>query len=189
MPQPATMKAGSPDNFQTDPAALDYLLPFIPKNWHIWEPACGNGNLVRALDKMGFRVQGTDIQEMPMEGGWNYSRDFISDIPIPDCDMILTNPPYSIKEKFLARCYELGKPFALLLPLTTFDSVERRKLFAKHGVQIIFPSKRINFETPNHEHNLKIGKKTSAWFFSAWFTQGLNLKKDMTFTDTPDELI
>lgn len=28
----------------------------------IWEPACGKGNLVRALRHHGFRVTGTDIK-------------------------------------------------------------------------------------------------------------------------------
>ena len=37
-------------------------------------------------------------------------------------DCIITNPPFSLKQEFLQRCYELGKPFALLLPLTTFES-------------------------------------------------------------------
>ena len=60
-------------------------------------------------------------------------RKFLTCAP-PPFNCIITNPPFSIKEKFLARCYQLGKPFALLMPITTFDSRERRKLFHRHGM-------------------------------------------------------
>jgi hypothetical protein len=69
--------------------------------------------------------------------------------------------------------------------ITTFDAVDRRSLMAEHGVEIILPPRRINFETPNHQKNVAAGKKTSAWFYSAWFTNGLNIGRQLTFTDTP----
>lgn len=78
------------------------------------------------------------------------------------------------KEKFLERCYELGKPFALLMPLTALESKKRQTLFRKHGIQLIIPDKRINFETPS-------GKGSGAWFLTAWFCYGLNLPKDINF--------
>jgi tRNA1(Val) A37 N6-methylase TrmN6 len=50
-------------------------------------------------------------------------------------DWVVSNPPYSLKNAFLARCYDLGKQFAPLMPITTFDSQERRRLFHEFGVQ------------------------------------------------------
>jgi len=169
------MRSNSPDNFQTEPAALDWLLPYLPKRWRIWEPACGNGNLVRRFIGEGFYTTGTDI----LKGD-----DFMSDRLADDqWDMICTNPPFSIKEKFLGRCYHLGKPFALLMPLTTFDAVDRRQLMKEHGVEVILPPRRINFETPNHAKNVAEGKRTSAWFYSVWITWGLKIGKQLVFTD------
>ena len=89
-------------------------------------------------------------------------------------DCIVTNPPYSLKEEFLKRCYELGKPFALLMPLTALESEKRQKLYRKYGIQLIIPNKRFNFETPS-------GKGGGSWFATAWFTWGLNLPKDLMF--------
>jgi hypothetical protein len=97
-------------------------------------------------------------------------------------EAIITNPPFSIKEKFLARCYELGYLFALLMPITTFDSRERRKLFHREGIQLILPNGRINFETPN-------GKGSSSWFYTAWFTNGLNLPRQLNFHGLEPELV
>lgn len=177
--KPKLLAAGHPDNFQTPGSALDPLLPFLKKEWAIWEPSCGNGNLVRGLKERGFRAYGSDIAA---------GTDFL-ETPLPDgCDAIITNPPFSLKHKFLARCYELGKPFALLLPATVFDSHERRRLFHERGVQIIFPNGRINFETPNHDQRVKEGKKSSAWFYSIWVTWGLNLPSQLVFTGFDDQL-
>lgn len=133
------MKQGSPDDFQTPEVALDYLVPFLNKDWTVWECACGKGNLVNGLIKRGFDVIGTD-----KEPGW----DFLIDKPI-QFDCIITNPPYSIKEKFIERCFQLGVPFALLMPLTTLESEKRHRIFRDNHIQLIIPNRRFNFETPS----------------------------------------
>ena len=181
MPKYKKMANNSPDNFQTDPKALDCLVPYLSKRWNIWEPACGNGNLVRGLEERGFNVQGTDIlQGSDFLVDKNFNKAFFRAI-----NCIVTNPPYGekLKEKFMTRCYTLGKPFALLMPLTTFDSRERRQLMDQYGVKLIMPNGRINFETPNHEKNIKQGKKTSSWFYTCWFTWGLDIGKQIFFSD------
>lgn len=91
-------------------------------------------------------------------------------------DCIITNPPYSLKQDFLKRCYDLKKPFALLLPLTTFETRKRQRYFKKYGVQVIFFDKRINFKTPD-------GTGSGAWFATAWFTNWLDLPSDFMFVE------
>lgn len=154
------------DNFQTPKEALDVLIPHLDKNWTIWECASGKGNLVNGLRDKDYIVVSSDILK---------GLDFLTD-PTPIFDCIITNPPYSLKEKFLERCYELGKPFALLMPLTSLESEKRQKLYRKHGIQLIIPNKRYNFETPS-------GKGSSSWFATAWFTYGLNLPSELNFVD------
>jgi hypothetical protein len=78
-------------------------------------------------------------------------------------DAIVTNPPYSIKDPWLERCYELGKPFALLLPLTALEGIKRQALYRKYGLDVLFLPRRVEFTTPS-------GKKGGAWFPVAWFT-------------------
>lgn len=34
---------------------------------------------------------------------------------VPDCDYIISNPPYSLKGEVLKQLYEIGKPFAMLV--------------------------------------------------------------------------
>lgn len=155
---------GNSNDFQTPSLALNPLYKYLKKEWLIWECSCGRGNLVNALNSKGYLTIGTDI----MSG-----HDFLNYKP-EKFDCIITNPPFSLKEKFLERCYKLNKPFALLLPLTTFEGKKRQELFREYGVQVIFFDKRINFETPS-------GKGSGSWFATAWFTWGLNLPKELNF--------
>lgn len=129
----------------------------------IWEPAEGKGNLTKALRKMGFKVIGSDILD---------GRDFLKWQP-KKWDVIVTNPPYSLRYEFIERAYELGKPWAMLMTLTTLEG-KRQRLFRKYGIQLLLFDKRINFETPS-------GRGSGAWFPVAWFCWKL-LPKDIIFT-------
>jgi hypothetical protein len=173
--KPKLLAAGHADNFGTPASALDPLVPYLKKEWTIWEPAVGKGNLRNALNNAGHSVVSSGHEE----GFLNMRPELF--------DCIVTNPPYSIKSAFLARCYDLRKPFALLMPITTFDSQERRRLFHENGVQVIFPASRVNYETPNHAARAAVGKKSSAWFYSCWFCWGLDLPGPMVFTGFDNE--
>lgn len=152
------------NDFQTPPEALNPLLPHLKEDWIIWEPAQGKGNLTNALRKIGYNVTGSDILT---------GQDFLIWEP-EKFDCIVTNPPFFFKQQFLNRAYSLKKPFALLLPLTTFETKKRQKLFKRYGLEVIFLDKRINFETPS-------GKGSGSWFAVAWFTNWLNIGKELTF--------
>ena len=125
---------GRSDEFGTPKVAINCILPFIKKNWTIWECAWGKGTLAKHLEREEFNVIGTkeiDFLKIPM--------------PLEEFDCIITNPPYSKKEEFIKKCYEYGKPFALLMPLTALEGKKRGELYKKYGIQLIIPNKRINF--------------------------------------------
>ena len=154
---------GRSDEFMTPKYAIKPLLPFLKKEWTIFECAWGKGHLAKHFEEEGFEVVG------------DY-RDFLTDFEIGGIDCIITNPPYSLKEQFLKRCYEIGKPFALLMPLTALEGIKRGELFRKYGIQLIIPNRRINFITPS-------GKGSGAWFQVAWYCYKLNLPKDLNFVE------
>ncbi len=162
------------DLCQTPPEAIDPLLPYLPSSWTIWEPARGEGLLVEALYDSGFEhVVTGDIQT-----GQNFF-----DYQPESWDCLVTNPPYSIKFKWIERCYELGKPFALLLPVETLGAKTAQQFFREHGVEVIFLDRRINFKMPN------LGWEGSgAQFPVAWFTFGLDLGQQMVFARLTDDV-
>jgi len=159
------LRQGSSDDFQTPPWALTPLIGHLKANWVVWECASGQGNLATGLKRLGFRVVSSDLAT---------GRDFLAWQP-KHFDCIITNPPFRFKQQFLERCYQLGKPFALLLPLTTLETRKRQQLFERHGVEIILFDRRIDFQPPSRV----VG--TSSWFATAWFTSGLHIGRQLSF--------
>jgi hypothetical protein len=47
-------------------------------------------------------------------------------------DCIVSNPPFTLKDKILKKLYEIGKPFAVLLPIQSLQSKDRTPLFMKY---------------------------------------------------------
>jgi len=162
--KPKLLMNGHSDEMQTPKEAIKYLLPYLKKEWIIWECAWGGGSLARHLRAEGFEVIGENV------------KDFLDVNNKINFDCIVTNPPYSLKEEFLKRAYELGKPFAFLMPLTALEGKKRGELYRKYGIQLIIPNKRINFITPS-------GKGSGSWFQTAWFCWKLNLPKDLNFVE------
>lgn len=160
------LHAYAPDDFQTPPDAILPLLRYLPSDWTVWECAQGWGNLTEAFHKHGYQTVGSDIKT---------GQDFLTWEP-EHFDCIVTNPPYSVKQKFLIRAYQIGKPFAFLLPLTTLETRTRQQLFKRYGVEIIMFDRRIDFITPDND-----AKGSKAWFPVAWFTNGLNIGHQLNF--------
>ncbi len=159
------------DRFHTPAHALTPLLPHLQPGWRVCEPSCGAGTLAAAIRAAGFAV----TVAVDADQGFDFVTDDLFAPSMPAFDAILTNPPYSIKDAYLERCYEIGKPFALLLPITALGGSRRQRMYAEHGVEIILLGGRINFLTPS-------GKGSGSWFECAWFTHGLEIGRQITFS-------
>lgn len=162
--------AGHPkDRCQTPDYAVDPLAPFLRRydNPIIWEPAAGEGYLVRALKE---QVSGCEI----VAGDITTGEDFFSYVP-PKWTTLVFNPPFSTKYLWLERAYELGRPFAMLCPVETVGAESAQKLFRKISPEFIWFDKRINYKMPN------AGWNSSALFPSMWITVGLNIGRENTW--------
>lgn len=58
-------------------------------------------------------------------------------------DVIVSNPPFSIKDDIIKRLYELNKPYAMLFPVPTLQG-QKRFPYMKDCQALIF-DKRINY--------------------------------------------
>lgn len=143
--KPKTNKRGKTNESQnydrcwTPAYALDPLLPHLPAGKVIWEPACGSGNIDGVLRRAGHAVVSSELQ---------CGQDFFRWQPPMHWDILVTNPPYSIKFAWLERCFQLGKPFALLIPVETIGAKKAQKLFTRYGYEWMLLDKRVNFEMP-----------------------------------------
>jgi type I restriction-modification system DNA methylase subunit len=141
------------DELYTPDAVFDLLSPYIPRDKIIFECAVGSGKLKSKMESLNYKVVSTN--------------DFFNQYP--EYDILITNPPFSLKDKFLEEAYKRGKPFALLLPITALEGIKRQALYKKYGIQILFPKRRTDFN----------GKK-APWFYVAWFCWKL-LPVDLLF--------
>ena len=127
--------------FETHRDWVDPIIPiiknFVRTSGVILEPCHGNGAITNVLEEHGFNVVSSDKFTMEV------STDFLID-PVADCDLIVTNPPFSKKREFIQRCFELKIPFLMLLPI---DTMSRAKIipFFSQGIKIFIPPKQSKF--------------------------------------------
>lgn len=165
-PQPKDRKkAQERDQFYTPDYGTDLIVPFL--SGRLWECAAGEGHMVRRLRYHGFDVVGTELRD---------GFDFLANKPTFEFDMIVTNPPFSLKEEFYKQCMSYGKPFALLIPAEVNQWILRAEL---NGAQWLIPTRRIDYITPSG----KQGKDSSSQFHSGWFTHGMNLPDRHTIVE------
>lgn len=155
------------DRCQTPPYAIDPLIPYIPKSWSIYEPCRDLGYMEAAWQDAGYEVITTCYS---FDG-----QDFIADNTIlpSEFDAVITNPPYSKAKKypFIRRCFELGHPFALLIPTETIGTNSLGELYEEfNGFQVMFLRQRPDFAMPNLMWEGKGNDQNICWL-----TKGLGL--------------
>lgn len=113
---------------------IKHISTFFDDDSIIWCPFDEkDSNYVIELKKAGYTVIATHI---------NNGQDFFDYEP-EQYDLIISNPPFSLKDKVLKRLNELNKPFAMLLPLPTLQG-QKRFEYLKDCQALIF-DKRINY--------------------------------------------
>ncbi|MBD5456928.1 MAG: sugar-phospahte nucleotidyltransferase [Lachnospiraceae bacterium] len=126
------------DEYYTPAYAVIPILKYLKSGTTIWCPFdTEESQYVKIFSANGFHVIHGHIQT---------GQDFFT-VPVPDCDYIISNPPYSLKGKVIKRLYEIGKPFAMLINFQgIFDSKERFKMFRENRVEMLWLSPRISYK-------------------------------------------
>jgi hypothetical protein len=149
------------DHFDTPAYAVYPLLEYIPPEWVIWEPTdtTGNSEITRALRDHGNKVISTSQETL----------DFLTGVPDFEFDCIITNPPYTLKNQFIKKCYERGSKWAMLMPLTALEGVERGQVFRHFGLELLVLDRRVEFTGG------------ACWFNTSWFCSGI-LPQNLMFS-------
>ena len=144
--------------------AVDPILKYIPKDKIIWCPFDEEWSaFYRRLKEEGYNVVRSSLKD---------GQDFFTYEP-NKWDMIVSNPPFSSKDKVLERLYSFKKPFAILLPLNSLQGKTRFKFFTQ-GIQLLSFDSRISFHKPD---SMDIVIKGSP-FATAYFCKDL-LQRDL----------
>lgn len=131
----ATKTFSKHDDYMTPKTAWEAISEYLPKEREIWEPFYGDGKSGQYLRELGFRVYHEDENFFENNRG----------------DIVVSNPPFTLKKEIIARLIELDKPFILLMPVAAMVTTYVRDML-KDDIQIIIPRRRIQF------HKLVDGK-------------------------------
>lgn len=125
------------DEYFTPAYAVYPILKRLKEGSIVWCPFdTEDSEFVKVLTRHGFQV---------VYGHIRTGQDFFH-AHVPECDYIVSNPPYSLKTEVLKRLYEIGRPFAMLVNFQgIFDSRERFQMFKEHKVEILLLSPRVNY--------------------------------------------
>jgi len=181
------------DQAQTPPYAILPLLPYLPKDWIVWESAASKygflGEAIRALNG-----------NIVMETGMESTGDDFFKTSRNTAQVQVTNPPFSLKYEWIERSYDNRQAFALLMPFDTWAAARAQRQFQRFGMSIIILNRRVHFHMPNlgwgefdgngnpiKDENGKIHVSRSDYSV-AWFTWGLPfLKEPVTYGHIPLE--
>lgn len=86
------------DEWMTPMVYWNMIKEYIPTSLTLWEPFPGNGQSTKDLRSLGYKV---------------VNGDFFTSV---QADIVVTNPPYSMKKKILQRLETLKINYVLLLP-------------------------------------------------------------------------
>jgi hypothetical protein len=115
------------DYYATDPKTIAPLFEVEKFDNMIWECACGEGHLSKAMEEFGKDVFSTD----KFDRGYGQRCDFLEENMEWFGD-IITNPPYKYAQEFIEKALLIlkdGKKLAMFLKIQFLEGQGRRKLF------------------------------------------------------------
>lgn len=125
------------DEFYTPLYAILPIEKYLKHGATIWCPFDTEKSLyVKYFKSKGYNVIYTHLK---------YNQDFFK-IEVPECDYIVSNPPYSLKTEILERLFQINKPFAMLIGVVgLFESQRRFNLFKDNRFEILYMNLRVSY--------------------------------------------
>lgn len=124
----------TPGNVTT--ALMEFL--DLARDMEIWEPACGDGAMSRALEKYAKKVISTEIRN---DGGYGLGGvDFLETTELL-APVVITNPPFNASEDFIRHAIgDLNaEVVCLLLKSQYWHSSKRLQLFREFTPRYVLP--------------------------------------------------
>ena len=123
------------DELYTPLRAIEPIKEYIPQDAVIWCPF--------DLDCSAFVTELSKTNNVINTHIANGEEENFLTCEIPQCDIIISNPPFSKKFAVLQRLIEIGKPFAIIWPLPGVQSLKHFDLV--NQCQLLILDQRIRF--------------------------------------------
>jgi hypothetical protein len=139
----------------------------------IWEPAAGDGAIVRPLKKAGFTVVASDIADYGLDN-CTIGVDYLKAVPPAQIQGIVTNPPYKLAVPFAEKAIREVRYLALLLRTNFLESTARLSFFRRNPPARIWISSR---RLPMMHRYGWAGPRAPSNTCFAWFIWDSNAKQ------------
>jgi len=150
------------DDYMTPKYAWKNIIQFIPRDKVIWECFYGDGKSGELLKELGLKVIHEKVDFFKENLG----------------DILISNPPFSIKKEVFMRLKEIDKPFIMICPSSMINTQYIRNLFQRdNDLQIIIPRKRIQFIKNGNELSNKCN------FDCFYYCYKMNLSNSITWLE------
>ena len=133
------IKQSNTDEWYTTEESVRMIIPYLYGRYK--KILCPfdkkESNFNKVLSEYGFDVTYSHIDT---------GTDFFKIDNLKDYDAIVSNPPFSKRQKILERLFESGVPFAMIMNFNgLFDSKARWELFKKNEFELLVPLGRMHF--------------------------------------------
>lgn len=131
-----------PTPYDVTQSLMPIVKEMVSDGGKIWEPCSGNMDMTRVLEWHGYEVTSTDIRET---GQGISGFDFLNDDPqekwgwIPDPEMIVMNPPFSLAAEFIERALSYTPNVACLVKIDYWNAISRLPLFERRRPTFFLP--------------------------------------------------
>lgn len=156
------IKKSSTDEWYTPVEPVEGIVPYLNR-WGYRKILCPfdkeDSNFVMVLKREGFDVTFSHIDT---------GTDFFDIDNLNEYDAVVSNPPYSKRQKILERLFGARVPFAIILNFNgLFDSKARWKMFKENDFELLVPCGRMHFFNDKCDGN-------SPNFQSIWVCHGMS---------------
>ena len=160
------------DEVYTPAYAVKPILKYINRGdksqYTIWCPFdTEESEYVKLIRAAGHKVIASHIDE---------DKNFFFYEPEEEYDYIISNPPFSVKDDILKRLSELGKPYAMLLPVPVIQGQKRFEYMK--DCQVLTFDKRINYYTDSERTAVQKGVSFGSLYLCKDF-----LPRDLIFEE------
>lgn len=152
------------DYYATPEESTRALLAVEEIIYPVWEPACGEGHIVRLLT--GGEVVATDL----IDRGYGRQLDFLDTINFMYPSTILTNPPFNLFQEFAEKALGLAKRKVILFgKLQALEGIKRASFMEKSPLRTIYVFKKRQNPLRNGRALDENGKPWASTMAFAWF--------------------
>tara|TARA_R110000737_G_scaffold128854_1_gene161289 strand:- start:754 stop:1260 length:507 start_codon:yes stop_codon:yes gene_type:complete len=155
------------DEFYTFGKDWKKIEQYIPKNKIVWEPF-SNG-----------AFEGVDYLKSITKELISNTGDFFDNEWPCGAEIVITNPPFSIKKQVLQRLKELDKPFIMILPTLTLQTKYLKNIYGD-DIQVIMPTSKIFFYKWINGEKVHYDKLS---YYCCYICYKMNLPKDFILLD------